>query len=29
LLRFPDDEERSHWRGEPVESVPRFLPTGE
>ena len=29
LLRFPDDEERSHWRGEPVESVPRFLPAGE
>ena len=27
--RFPDDEERSHWRGEKVESVPRFLPAGE
>jgi glycine hydroxymethyltransferase len=29
LSRFPDDEERSHWRGEPVASVPRFLPAGE
>ncbi len=29
LNRFPDDEERSHWRGEPVESAPSFLPAGE
>ena len=29
LLRFPDDEERSHWRGETVSSIPRFLPSGE
>jgi glycine hydroxymethyltransferase len=29
LTRFPEDEERSHWRGEKVESVPRFLPAGE
>jgi glycine cleavage system T protein len=29
LARFPDDEERSHWRGETVESVPSFLPSGE
>jgi glycine hydroxymethyltransferase len=29
LMRFPDDEERSHWRGEKVESVPSFLPSGE
>jgi glycine hydroxymethyltransferase len=29
LARFPDDDERSHWRGEKVESVPRFLPAGE
>jgi glycine cleavage system T protein len=29
LMRFPDDEERSHWRGEKVESAPRFLPSGE
>ena len=29
LLRFPDDEERSHWRGEKVQSVPSFLPSGE
>ena len=29
LTRFPDDEERSHWRGEPVWSVPAFLPAGE
>jgi glycine hydroxymethyltransferase len=29
LMRFPDDDERSHWRGEKVESVPRFLPAGE
>jgi glycine cleavage system T protein len=29
LTRFPDDDERSHWRGEKVESVPRFLPAGE
>ncbi len=29
LTRFPDDEERSHWRGEKVESLPAFLPTGE
>ena len=29
LTRFPDDDERSHWRGEKVESLPRFLPAGE
>lgn len=29
LIRFPDDKERSHWRGEKVESVPSFLPAGE
>ncbi|MGD8902298.1 MAG: hypothetical protein PVI67_01905, partial [Anaerolineae bacterium] len=29
LLRFPGDDERSHWRGEKVESLPRFLPAGE
>jgi len=29
LLRFPDDEERSHWRGTEVTSLPRFLPVGE
>ena len=29
LTRFPDDDERSHWRGEEVTSVPRFLPDGE
>jgi glycine cleavage system T protein len=29
LMRFPDDEEQSHWRGEKVESVPRFFPSGE
>jgi glycine hydroxymethyltransferase len=29
LMRFPDDEERSHWRGETVKSVPNFLPSGE
>jgi glycine cleavage system T protein len=29
LLRFPDDGERSHWRGETVTSVPGFLPSGE
>jgi glycine hydroxymethyltransferase len=29
LTRFPGDEERSHWRGEKVESLPRFLPSGE
>jgi glycine cleavage system T protein len=29
LTRFPDDEERSHWRGQTVTSVPRFLPAGE
>jgi glycine hydroxymethyltransferase len=29
LMRFPDDEERSHWRGEQVETIPRFLPAGE
>ena len=29
LTRFPDDDERSHWRGEKVDSVPRFLPAGE
>ncbi len=29
LARFPDDDERSHWRGEKVESIPSFLPAGE
>ena len=29
LLRFPDDEEQSHWRGQEVRSVPHFLPAGE
>jgi glycine cleavage system T protein len=31
LLRFPDNEERSHWRGDAkqVESAPGFLPAGE
>ena len=29
LLRFVDDDERSHWRGERVESPPSFLPAGE
>jgi glycine hydroxymethyltransferase len=29
LKRFPDNEERSHWRGEQVESAPGFLPAGE
>jgi glycine hydroxymethyltransferase len=29
LLRFPDDDEVSHWRGEEVTSIPRFLPAGE
>jgi glycine hydroxymethyltransferase len=29
LLRFPDDDERSHWRGEAVTSMPGFLPAGE
>ena len=29
LTRFPGDDERSHWRGEKVESSPRFLPSGE
>jgi glycine cleavage system T protein len=29
LLRFPDDEERSHWRGEEATSLPGFLPSGE
>jgi glycine cleavage system T protein len=29
LIRFPDDDERSNWRGEKVESVPSFLPAGE
>ena len=29
LLRFPDDEERSHWRGQEVRSSPHFLPAGE
>ncbi len=27
--RFPDDDERSHWRGELVAAPPRFLPAGE
>jgi glycine cleavage system T protein len=29
LTRFPDDDERSHWQGEEVTSIPRFLPSGE
>jgi glycine cleavage system T protein len=29
LTRFPDDQERSHWRGEQVHSLPDFLPSGE
>ncbi|MFC2023234.1 glycine cleavage system aminomethyltransferase GcvT, partial [Chloroflexota bacterium] len=29
LSRFPDDDERSHWRGEEVRSIPHFLPSGE
>ena len=29
LPRFPDDDEQSHWRGEEVRSLPRFLPAGE
>jgi glycine cleavage system T protein len=29
LTRFPDDDEISHWRGEEVTSIPRFLPSGE
>ncbi|PKO24193.1 MAG: glycine cleavage system protein T [Chloroflexi bacterium HGW-Chloroflexi-1] len=29
LRRFPDNAERSHWRGKPVESAPGFLPAGE
>jgi glycine hydroxymethyltransferase len=29
LLRFADDVERSHWRGQEVKSVPSFLPSGE
>jgi glycine hydroxymethyltransferase len=29
LPRFPDDDERSHWRGERVASLPSFLPSGE
>jgi glycine hydroxymethyltransferase len=29
LMRFPDDDERSNWRGEKVESLPSFLPAGE
>jgi glycine hydroxymethyltransferase len=29
LSRFPDDDEISHWRGEEVTSIPRFLPAGE
>jgi glycine cleavage system T protein len=29
LMRFPDDDERSHWRGEEVTSAPSFLPSGE
>ena len=29
LKRFPDAEERAHWRGKPVESAPGFLPAGE
>ena len=29
LLRFPDEDEISHWRGEEVQALPRFLPAGE
>jgi glycine hydroxymethyltransferase len=29
LTRFPDLDEVAHWRGEPVTSVPSFLPAGE
>jgi glycine hydroxymethyltransferase len=29
LPRFPDDDERTHWRGQEVRSVPSFLPAGE
>jgi hypothetical protein len=31
LPRFPDDDERMHWRGDEVriKSLPRFLPAGE
>jgi glycine hydroxymethyltransferase len=29
LLRFPDDEERAHWRGGKVESTASPLPAGE
>jgi glycine hydroxymethyltransferase len=31
LSRFPDDDERAHWRGNKVQgrTVPRFLPAGE
>jgi len=29
LMRFPDDEERSHWRGYEVSSVPSFFPGSE
>jgi hypothetical protein len=29
LTRFPDDDERSHWRGQRIQSLPGFLPSGE
>jgi glycine cleavage system T protein len=29
LMRFPDDDERSHWRGEEVSRVPSFFPGSE
>jgi glycine cleavage system T protein len=29
LMRFPDDDERSHWRGYQVSTVPAFFPGSE
>jgi len=29
LRRFPDNAERAHWQGKPVESTPGLLPAGE
>ena len=29
LRRFPDDAERTHWRGEAVTTPPSVLPSGE
>jgi glycine hydroxymethyltransferase len=29
LTRFPDNEERAHWRGEKVEALPGLTPPGE